>query len=65
MDEGTFVLTNGASFEQEQFETITIYRLPGATLSWRFRLSWALARLAFWLWTANDAEGGEEDGFVD
>ena len=62
MSEGGFILLEGIDRETvPQFETITVYRMRGASLSWRFRLSWALARLAFWLWTASDAEGEEND----
>lgn len=46
------MLLNGMTIDDtDNMQRITIYRIPGAAFPFRFRIAWALARFAFWVWT--------------
>ena len=46
------VLLNGMTIDDaDDMHRITIYRMAGAAVPFRFRIAWILARLAFWIWT--------------
>lgn len=52
MPDARTVLLNGMTIDDaDDMQRITIYRMAGAAVPFRFRIAWVLAHFAFWVWT--------------